>query len=451
MEMPNIELDYVPENTGDVDNWNELFHQRENSLLNFDTKEEAPLFKVIPLGMHVLCMPSYGEAHPELLRRWQQLNIDLGNNYIKLLIDYFQPIENELITKVEGVGTGTFDITQAVENKEIHYCFSTVNGSCPKEERSVTTRGLMYLLFAGGSVITICGNLMVIISISHFKQLHTPTNLLVLSLAVADFTVGFAVMPFSMIRSVETCWYFGEAFCIFHACYDMSLTSVSIFHLIFIAVDRYYAICDPLLYASKITNSVTGLFISFSWFVPIIYSYGTIYSKVGIVQSYVSSELCLGKCVIVFNTLWGTVQFLFSFFLPCSVMLGMYLKVFLVARKHAKVIGTMENNYISEKKEIIPKRKKERKAAKAVTTVMAVFTCCWLPIYIDSILDPYINFATPSAVYDFLVWLGYFNSTFNPLIYAFFYPWFQRSLNIIITFKIFKSHSSSMNVSAAIN
>ncbi|XP_043926984.1 trace amine-associated receptor 3-like [Protopterus annectens] len=308
----------------------------------------------------------------------------------------------------------------------------------------------MYILFTGGTIITLCGNLMVIISISHFKQLHTPTNFLVLSLAVADFVVGFIVMPYSMIRSVETCWYFGDAFCLFHSCCDMSLTTVSVFHLIFIAVDRYCAICDPLLYSVKITNAVAGLFIVISWIIPTVYSYGTIYSKVGILQTYVSSKLCLGKCVVIFDSMWGTLQFFISFFLPCSVMMGIYAKIFLVARKHAKIICSIQNNHPSTKSEKYSK-KKERKAAKVLTIVMVVFIFCWFPVYLDIIIDPYINFSTPPALYDSLVWLGYFNSTFNPLIYAFFYPWFQRSITIIASCKIFNLHSSNMNVFPAFN
>ncbi|XP_029985079.1 LOW QUALITY PROTEIN: trace amine-associated receptor 1-like [Sphaeramia orbicularis] len=111
---------------------------------------------------------------------------------------------------------------------------------------------LLYIFLALLSFITVCGNLLVIISIVYFKQLHTPTNYLILSLAVADLLVGLLVFPLSMAFSLSSCLY--------HE------------HLFY----RYYAVCQPLTYTSKINHNVVMMMIFLSWdsmLNPFIYAF----------------------------------------------------------------------------------------------------------------------------------------------------------------------------------
>ncbi|KAM4866337.1 trace amine-associated receptor 4-like [Thomomys bottae] len=332
---------------------------------------------------------------------------------------------------------------------EAPFCFPLVNSSCLRKERSAPVVWAVYVVVTCAIVTTMLGNLVVIISIAHFKQLHSPTNFLTLSMATTDLLLSCVVMPFSLIRSIESCWYFGDLFCKVHSCCDIMLCTTSIFHLSFISVDRYYAVCDPLHYVTKMTVPVTAFFLLISWSVPILFAFGLVFSELNVlgVEDFVAAIDCTGLCVLIFNKVWGVLASLIAFFLPGTVMVGIYMHIFTVARKHAKQIGAgPKMQHVGSESKMKATSKKESKATRTLSIVMGVFVLCWMPFFVLTITDPFINFSTPEDLYNVFLWLGYFNSTFNPIIYGMFYPWFRKALRMLVTGAIFHPDSSTFSL-----
>uniref|UniRef100_A0A4W2CV55 G-protein coupled receptors family 1 profile domain-containing protein n=1 Tax=Bos indicus x Bos taurus TaxID=30522 RepID=A0A4W2CV55_BOBOX len=332
----------------------------------------------------------------------------------------------------------------------VQLCYEHLNGSCVKTPYSPASRVILYMVYGFGAVLAVFGNLLVMTAILHFKQLHSPTNFLIASLACADFLVGVTVMPFSMVRSVESCWYFGQTFCTFHTCFDAAFCYSSLFHLSFISIDRYIAVTDPLVYPTKFTVSVSCICISISWILPLTYSGAVFYTGANEkgLEELSSALNCAGGCQMVVNQNWVLIDFL-SFFIPTLVMIILYSNIFLVARQQAKKIENTSSKTDSSSDSYKSRvAKRERKAAKTLGITVIAFMISWLPYSIDSLIDAFMGFITPAYIYEICCWCAYYNSAMNPLIYALFYPWFRKVIQVIVSGRVFKDSSGSMNLSS---
>ncbi|XP_056100095.1 trace amine-associated receptor 13c-like [Rhinichthys klamathensis goyatoka] len=327
------------------------------------------------------------------------------------------------------------------EDHETQYCFPAINSSCIKGKRSNHEYNIMYVFFSLLSAWTVFLNLLVIISISHFKKLHTPTNLIILSLAVADLLVGFIVMPVDAIKLIETCWYFGDTLCGLFTITLGLIISVSLSNLVLIAVDRYVAVCHPLQYPQKITTTTTLLSICLSWVFALSINMAFVISSRYFDTSQ-RANLCYGECFFIINLSWRVTDLFISFIFPCTMIITLYLRIFYVVHQQVKVINSLMKGGKCVKEGSV-RRKSESKAALTLGIIVTVYLICWIPYYVLSLTKTTI---ISSATMTFLLWTLYANSGLNPLIYALFYSWFKISVKHILTFRIFQPASSLVDI-----
>uniref|UniRef100_A0A4W4DWX7 G-protein coupled receptors family 1 profile domain-containing protein n=1 Tax=Electrophorus electricus TaxID=8005 RepID=A0A4W4DWX7_ELEEL len=304
------------------------------------------------------------------------------------------------------------NITEYQQNMTVEYCFPDNNSSCRKEVRTGPGNIFLFSFLCCIIICTVFLNLLVILSISHFKQLHTPTNLLILSLAVADLLMGLVVMPVNTMQLRHSCWYLGKMACTAFLVINCISMSASLCNMVFIAVDRYIAISDPLLYSIKVTVCKMSLFIILGWSCSLLYVLIYLYFNDHLLPSQILSR-CHGECILIIKSSWVTIDLVISFLCPCSVIITLYSVIFTLARRQAKAVRSSSNS----------------KAAKTLGIVVCVYLALWIPFSLCSLSAE--NMTSLSLVSTVLIWLISINSSVNPLIYAIFYPWFRATAKYI--------------------
>ncbi|XP_017259892.1 trace amine-associated receptor 13c-like [Kryptolebias marmoratus] len=322
--------------------------------------------------------------------------------------------------------------------EETELCFPQLfNSSCSRLKLPYIEVMLYYIVLSFISVLTALLNLLVIISISHFRQLHTPTNLLLLSLAVSDFFVGLLLV--FQILLIDGCWILGDIVCSLYQFLAYFITSASIGTMVLISIDRYVAICFPLHYSTKITQDRVKVCICVCWISSSIFQSLILKDNLKQPGKYNS---CIGECAFVISYIAGYADLTVSFIAPITVIVILYLKVFMVVVSQTRAMRSHVATFPLHSS--VKAKKSQIKAAKTLGVVVVVFLLCMCPYYCVALTGEDNSLSTASAT--FVICLYFFNSCLNPIIYAFFYPWFRKSIRLIFTLQILKLNSCDTNM-----
>lgn len=320
---------------------------------------------------------------------------------------------------------------------------------------------MLLLIFKGsimGSIIitAIFGNLLVIVSVMRHRKLRIITNYFVVSLALADMLVAMVAMTFNASVQLTGQWIFGYFMCDVWNSLDVYFSTASILHLCCISVDRYYAIVKPLKYPINMTKRVVAVMLFNTWISPAIISFVPIFLGWYTTESNrhfrtLNPDVCDFKV----NKLYAVISSSISFWIPCTIMIFTYLQIFREANRQEKQLHSRHGNvmlmhrdntngdmlssggssktlttneinpdhlhHTPTKDRNIIKMKREHKAARTLGIIMGTFILCWLPFFTwylsTSLCD---SCDCPHLLVVLVFWVGYFNSTLNPLIYAYF-------------------------------
>ncbi|XP_028902218.2 5-hydroxytryptamine receptor 2B isoform X2 [Zeugodacus cucurbitae] len=104
------------------------------------------------------------------------------------------------------------------------------------------------------------------------------------------------------------------------------------------------------------------------------------------------------------------------------------------ATSNNKLLSSIPNPYhkLAKRRQML-EAKRERKAAQTLAIITGAFAICWLPFFVMALMLSLCKECHISAALTSLfLWLGYFNSTLNPIIYTIFNPEFRRAFQRIL-------------------
>ncbi|KAM6907166.1 alpha-1A adrenergic receptor-like [Xenentodon cancila] len=304
------------------------------------------------------------------------------------------------------------------------------------------------LVLASFIIFAIVGNILVILSVVCNRHLRIPTNYFIINLAIADLLLSTTVLPVSATLEVLGYWVFGRIFCDIWAAVDVLCCTASIMSLCAISIDRYIGVRYPLQYPMIVTRRRALLAMLGVWILSFVISIGPL---LGWKEPPSQDDTV---CLITEEPFYALFSSLGSFYIPLAVILAMYCRVYVVAKRTTKNLEAgMMKDRAEDSNELtlrihcrnqqiqdlctstkssgggasaarnaltvkLLKFSREKKAAKTLGVVVGMFVLCWLPFFLVLPIGSFnSSLRPPETLFKLIFWLGYFNSCLNPIIY----------------------------------
>ncbi|XP_052767766.1 adenosine receptor A1-like [Mya arenaria] len=289
--------------------------------------------------------------------------------------------------------------------------------------------------------ITIVGNALVLVAILKNRQLQTITNCFIASLAVADLLVGIVVAPLAALSHLGLPKNFMG--CVFTNSIVVAFTQVSIFNLLAVAFERFFAIKHPFAYQKHMTIKYSMLINAGVWTLGLLF--GLIPMFGWNLKKLVTDDWMCNFVTVIDMEYVVYFHFFGCIIIPLLIIVAIYVYIYLIVRKQMSQIAALEipgpNQGRSKSK-----FKREIKAAKSLAIVILLFGLCWIPIHVLNSLTLLCrpgSCAYPQELLLTTIVLSHANSAVNPFLYAYGNSNFKHAFERMFCKKEYWSENAS--------
>ncbi|VDK65987.1 unnamed protein product [Onchocerca ochengi] len=349
----------------------------------------------------------------------------------------------------------------------------------------LSAASILLLVYAAIILVALGGNLLVCIAVFCDRILRRQQeNLFLVSLAVSDLLISLLVMLFAAANDTLGYWPFGRLYCQIWICFDITCTTASILNLSAIALHRFLYISRPLVYVRKykvkplltggIGHTVFVIVQSKFWFL-LNDNYDALCCTCRMYEGFRRRKICIviafvwlisaiigftqiilelaqrdegngernetdgteyddsyPRCELRLKPFYALGSSMCSFVIPAAMMVLLYTRLYLFARKHAKIMRIqlqqtanfavapnayegIRNNANAEfydrilamchcchksdpvvSERIKPKNTSsqlcitDQKARLTLGVIMGTFLICWLPFFIVNVIRSFL-------------------------------------------------------------
>ncbi|XP_026059059.1 muscarinic acetylcholine receptor M4 [Carassius auratus] len=220
-----------------------------------------------------------------------------------------------------------------------------------RPQRAFGTVGVVVIIIITSciSLLTVLGNVLVLLSIKVNRNLQTINNYFLFSLACSDLIVGVFSMNLYTVYAVKGYWPLGPQMCDLWLVVDYVVSNASVMNLLLICFDRYFCVTRPLSYPTKRTARWAGVMIAAAWlqslllWAPAILLWQTGQDK---------SKVPEGQCYILLLanpavTLATTIP---AFYIPVVIMTVLYTKISLASQRRVHKLKPESANLLDPSK-----------------------------------------------------------------------------------------------------